>query len=102
MTNARVPFAKGDPQARELGRLGGKSSGESRRRQAGSDPLAKGLLGYLIGLTTTDWFDRLCLTGDSWRPWRTIRHALDGAPLSEGAAALDPPPPAHAPVPPHP
>src|SRR5260370_40085384 len=88
MTNARVPFAKGDPQARELGRLGGKSSGESRRRQAGSDPLAKGLLGYLIGLTTTDWFDRLGLTEDSWRPWRTIGKVLDGLPLDEAETAL--------------
>ena len=78
---AKPPYRTGDPRTVELGRLGGKASGESRRRKAASDPLTRGLLGHLIGLSTDQWFDRLGLTEPSWNAWRMIGKVLDGLPL---------------------
>lgn len=84
----RPPFAKGDPRARELGRLGGRVSAEIRRRKKASDPMTRGLLGHLIGLTTSDWMDRLGLTAPSWDGWRVVGKVLDGLPLSESELRL--------------
>src|SRR2546422_847346 len=73
----------GDPRAVELGRVGGKASGESRRRKAASDPLTRGLLGHLLGLSTGDWMTRLGLVEPSWGTWRIVGKVLDGLPLSD-------------------
>src|SRR5207245_3144114 len=80
-TRARPPYPHGDPRNVELGRRGGKASGESRRRLAASDPLTRGLLGHLIGLSTNDWMDRLGLVEPSWATWRIVGKVLDGVPL---------------------
>src|SRR5437762_2472647 len=87
-THAGPPYATGDPRTVEHGRAGGKASGESRRRKAASDPLTRGLLGSLIGYTTSDWFDRLGLTEPSWATWRIVGKVLDGLPLTDAEAVI--------------
>jgi len=71
----------------ELGRLGGKSSAETRRRKAAANPLTRGLLGQLLGLSTNDWMDRLGLTEPSWAAWRIVGKVLDGQPLDNAETA---------------
>ncbi len=84
MPDAKQPFVlrHGDPRAVERGRIGGKASAETRRRKAASDPLTRGLLGSLIGYTTSDWMDRLGLNEPSWVAWRVVGKVLDGLPLA--------------------
>ncbi len=82
MSDNRPPYKHGDPRARQFGRLGGKVSAEVRRRKKASDPLTRGLLGHLLGYTTSDWMDRLGLTAPSWNGWRVVGKVLDGLPLS--------------------
>jgi len=84
----RPPFSANDPDHVERSRLGGKASGESRRRKAASDPLTRGLLGHLIGLSTGDWMDRLGLVEPSWSGWRAIGKVLDGLPLDDAETVL--------------
>jgi len=81
MTSNGPPFTKGDPRAVEYGRQAGKKSGEVRRVKATVDPHTKGLLGDLLTYTTSDWMDRVGLTGPSWEPWRILGKVLDGLPL---------------------
>ena len=84
----RPPFSANDPDHVERSRLGGKASGESRRRKAASDPLTLGLLGHLIGLTTGDWMDRLGLTEPSWNAWRVVGKVLDNLPLDPAETVI--------------
>lgn len=76
------PYKVGDPEAAEVGRLGGLIVNEQRRRRAGADPRTRGLLGDLLTYTTDRWFDRLGLTAASWSTWRIVGKVLDGLPLS--------------------
>ena len=79
-------FKSGERRTVELGRLGGKVGAEIRRRKKASDPMARGFLGSLIGYTTSDWMDRLALTGPSWDGWRVVGKVLDGLPLDAAEA----------------
>lgn len=76
----RPPFEKGS--AAEHGRLGGSVAAANRLIRAGADARTRGLLGHLLTYTTSDWMDRLGLTGESWNAWRIIGKTLDGLPLS--------------------
>jgi len=78
----RPPFEKGS--AAEHGRLGGRVAAANRLTRASADPLTKGLLGHLLTYSTSDWMQRLGLTGSngSWESWRIVGKVLDGLPLS--------------------
>jgi hypothetical protein len=78
----KPPFRKGDPRAREVGRRGGTVAKANRAALAAADPLTKGLLGDLLTYSTSDWMERLGLTGPSWESWRVVGKVLDGLPLS--------------------
>lgn len=81
-------FRTGDAWTREAARRGGKVSAEARRRKAASDVRTRGLLGHLLTLTTSDWFDRFGLTEPSWGPSRVLGKAYDGLPLDATEAEV--------------
>lgn len=76
------PFSKGNPAAKKYGSLGGSVAQANRIARAGVDPLTVGLLGHLLTYTTSDWMDRLGMTGPSWEAWRVIGKTVDGLPLT--------------------
>ncbi|HXM37890.1 MAG TPA: hypothetical protein VN908_04420 [Gemmatimonadales bacterium] len=82
MTRRSPPYEKGDPRAKEYGKLGGRLSAEAERAKAAADPETRGLLGHLLTYTTSDWMDRLGLTGPSWAAWRIVGKVLDNLPLN--------------------
>jgi hypothetical protein len=72
------PFSKGNPAAKKYGSLGGSIAQANRVARAGVDPFTVGLLGPLLAYTTSDWMDRLGMTGPSWEAWRVVGKVVDG------------------------
>lgn len=81
MTSRRQPpFAPGDPQAAEFGRLGGKAPKRTPKYQPVLDRLAP--------LTIADWMTRFGLVEPSWDNWRIVGKILDGLPLTGAERAI--------------
>jgi hypothetical protein len=75
-----APFNK--ETAAEYGRMGGVKRAADRAAKEAADPRTRGLLGELLTYTTTDWMERLGLTGSTWSTWKVIGKVLDGLPLT--------------------
>src|SRR5687768_14912129 len=81
-----VPYAKGDPRAKEAGRKGGKASVASRTKERLG--LVQVTLDALAPLTRLDYLDRFGMVGESWVVWRMVAKVLDGTPLPPDELAL--------------